>query len=113
MIQRAIEADVPFAWVAADSVYGVGAVEMDLRQAGKGYVLGVMSDHPFTSWLGEPEVSGTAVEIMQALPRPGSASPPVRVSRGRGCMTGRIWNWPISRPAKTTAGKAGCGPAAC
>ena len=27
MIARAIAADVPFAWVAADSVYGVGDVE--------------------------------------------------------------------------------------
>src|SRR6059058_538834 len=35
MIRRAIEANVPFAWVAADSVYGVGALEMDLRKAGK------------------------------------------------------------------------------
>jgi SRSO17 transposase len=31
MIRRAIDADVPFAWVTGDSVYGVGAVEMDLR----------------------------------------------------------------------------------
>src|SRR3954462_5355103 len=43
MIRRAIEAGVPFAWVAADSVYGIGALEMDLRKAGKGYVLGVAS----------------------------------------------------------------------
>src|SRR6188472_3260196 len=45
MIQRAITAKVPFAWVAADSVYGVGDIERDLRQAGKGYVLGVNSNH--------------------------------------------------------------------
>src|SRR6201997_3028051 len=67
MIRRAIETNVPFAWVAADSVYGVGAVEMDLRKAGKGYVLGVASDHQFNSWPGKPDVSGTAEEIMQAL----------------------------------------------
>jgi hypothetical protein len=36
-----IAAGVPFSWVAADSVYGVGEIEMALRQAGKGYVLGV------------------------------------------------------------------------
>src|SRR5215210_1512796 len=41
MVERAVAADVPFAWVAADSVYGVGEVEMALRRAGKGYVLGV------------------------------------------------------------------------
>src|ERR1700726_71381 len=43
MIERTIAAGVPFAWVAADSVYGVGAIEMALRRAGKGYVLGVSS----------------------------------------------------------------------
>src|ERR671917_459619 len=32
MIERAIAADIPFAWVAADSVYGVGAIEMMLRR---------------------------------------------------------------------------------
>lgn len=36
MIARAIAARVPFAWVAGDSVYGVGDIERDLRQAGKG-----------------------------------------------------------------------------
>lgn len=30
MIKRAMAADVPFAWVAADSVYGVGDIEMAL-----------------------------------------------------------------------------------
>jgi len=43
MIERAITAAAPFGWVAADSVYGVGDLDMALRQAGKGYVLGVPS----------------------------------------------------------------------
>src|ERR687886_1679519 len=34
MIQRAMAADVPFAWVAADNVYGVGEIEMMLRRQG-------------------------------------------------------------------------------
>ena len=41
MIGRAIAAAVPFARVAADSVHGVGEVEMALRRAYKGYVPGV------------------------------------------------------------------------
>ena len=45
MIERAIVAQVPFAWVAGDTVYGVGDIERDLRRAGKGYVLGVSSAH--------------------------------------------------------------------
>lgn len=40
VIERAMAADVPFSWVAADSVYGVGEIEMALRRAGKGCVLG-------------------------------------------------------------------------
>src|SRR4029077_13729180 len=50
MIERALATGVPFRWVAADSVYGVGDIERDLRQAGKGYVLGVNSNHWFASW---------------------------------------------------------------
>jgi SRSO17 transposase len=89
MIRRAIEADMPFAWVAADSVYGVGAVEMDLRKAGKGYVLGVASNHPFTSWIGKPMVSGTAEQIMQAL----DASAWQHLSAGEGTKGPRLYDW--------------------
>src|SRR5215472_1577558 len=45
MIARALAASVPFAFVAADSVYGTGAIETMLRKAGKGYVLGVAANH--------------------------------------------------------------------
>jgi SRSO17 transposase len=54
MIERAIAADMPFAWVAADAVYGVGDIEQTLRRAGKGYVLGVKGDHRFGSWGDKP-----------------------------------------------------------
>src|SRR6202162_3891490 len=37
MIERTIAAGVPFAWVAADSVYGVGDIEKALRGAGEGF----------------------------------------------------------------------------
>ena len=50
MIRRAIAASVPFQWVAADSVYGVGELEAALRPASKGYVLGVNANHWFGSW---------------------------------------------------------------
>src|SRR5690348_2118700 len=69
MIERAIAAGVPFRWVAADSVYGVGEVEQALRRAGKGYVLGVNATHIFHSWGRVPAVSGTAEAIAQSLPR--------------------------------------------
>src|SRR4028118_1722893 len=40
MVERAITAGVPFAWVAGDSVYGVGEVETALRRAGTGHARG-------------------------------------------------------------------------
>src|SRR6201990_97614 len=67
MIARAIVAAVPFKWVAADTVYGVGDIEQQLRQAGKGYVLGVSSTHVFRSWGKRGSVSRTAADI--ASPR--------------------------------------------
>jgi SRSO17 transposase len=67
MIERAIAADVPFSWVAGDSIYGVGEIEMTLRGAGKGYVLGVNATHAFNSWRDKPRVAGTAEEIAQGL----------------------------------------------
>src|ERR687894_1554405 len=58
MIERAIGAGVPFSWVAADSVYGVGGVEMALRRAGKGYVLGVASTTQVHAWDKPEPVAG-------------------------------------------------------
>jgi SRSO17 transposase len=101
MIRRAIEADVPFAWVAADSVYGIGALEMDLRKAGKGYVLGVASNQQFTSWIGKPKVSGAAEAIMQGL----DTSAWQRLSAGEGVKGPRLYDW--ARLAKVPSGAAG------
>jgi SRSO17 transposase len=89
MIERAIEAGVPFAWVAADSIYGVGEIEMMLRRAEKGYVLGVNACHPFTSWIGKPEVAGTAEEIAHGL----DESAWQRLSAGGGTKGERIHQW--------------------
>ena len=89
MIERAIAGGVPFAWVAADSVYGVGEVEMALRRAGKGYVLGVASTAQFLSWDKPDLVSGTAGEIAAALP----ASRWVRRSAGAGTKGPRLYDW--------------------
>jgi SRSO17 transposase len=67
MIERALAAGVPFAWIAADSVYGVGDIEMALRRAGKGSVLGVNANHHFGSWSGKTPVAGMALEIAKGL----------------------------------------------
>ena len=89
MVTRAIEAGVPFAWVAADSVYGVGAFEMTLRRAGKGYVLGVNANHWFNSWSPEISVAGEAKDIAAALP----ADLWQRCSAGPGTKGERLYDW--------------------
>src|SRR3954465_12397022 len=89
MIERAIAAGVPFAWVAADTVYGVGAVETALRKAGKGYVLGVSATSQFTSWGAKPPVAGTAAEIAGAL----DPSAWHRLSAGSGAKGERLFDW--------------------
>jgi len=89
LIEQAIAAGVPFAWVAADSVYGVGALEMQLRRAGKGYVLGVNADSQFNSWIGKPVVTGSAEEIAQSL-EPAAWK---RLSAGEGTKGPRLSDW--------------------
>ena len=89
MIRRALASEVPFSWVAADAVYGVGDVEQALRQACKGYVLGVRSDHHFGSWSGKPPVAGTAAEIARVL-EPGAWQ---RLSAGEGTKGARFHDW--------------------
>jgi SRSO17 transposase len=89
MIERAIEARVPFAWVAADTVYGVGDIENALRRGGKGYVLGVSSAHWFGSWKRERPLGGSAEEIAKALP----SSDWQRLSAGTGTKGPRLHDW--------------------
>jgi SRSO17 transposase len=89
MVERAIAAGVPFAWVAGDSVYGVGELEMALRRAGKGYVLGVNADSQFNSWIGKPKVAGTAEGIARGL----EPSAWRRLSAGEGTKGLRLYDW--------------------
>jgi SRSO17 transposase len=89
MIARAIAAKVPFSFVAADSVYGTGDIEAVLRKAGKGYVLGVASNHVFRSWGKKQRVGGTAAEIAQTLPKRVWR----RLSSGDGTKGPRLHDW--------------------
>lgn len=89
MIERAIQAEVPFAWVAADSIYGVGEIEMALRRAYKGYVLGVTGQHRFWSWDANLDVAGTAAEIAKGIPDQDW----VRLSAGAGTKGPRLYDW--------------------
>ena len=104
MIARATAANAPFAWVAADTVYGVGEIETALRRAGKGYVLGVPGNHLFRSWANNRRSPGWR-QKSRAHIDPSSWK---RLSAGEGTKGARLhdWaysNWPIStRPNMTT-----------
>src|SRR5450755_2597130 len=89
MIARAIAAAVPFKWVAADTVYGVGDIEQQLRRAGKGYVLGVSSAHVFRSWGKQRSIAGKAADIASMR----RSSDWKRLSAGDGTKGLRLHDW--------------------
>lgn len=89
MIERAIAAGVPFSWLAADTVYGVGELEMALRRAGKGYVLGVPSAHQVRSWGVQPFMVDTAENVARSLP----ADAWKGMSAGEGTKGPRLHDW--------------------
>jgi SRSO17 transposase len=103
MIERAIAAGVPFAWVAADSIYGVGEIEMALRRAGKGYVLGIASNHSVKSWGKAKPIAGTASSIAQSI-APGDWR---RLSAGDGTKGPRLYDWAYVELADLDAGAYG------
>ena len=103
MVERAIAAGVPFAWVAGDSVYGVGEIEMALRRAGKGYVLGVNATQAFNSWIGKPVVAGPAEQIAQGL----EPSAWQRLSAGEGTKGARLSDWAYLELADLNADEYG------
>ena len=111
MIARSLAAEVPFAYVAADSVYGTGDIETMLRKAGKGYVLGVAANHVFRSWGRKQLIGGTAAKIAQNLPkRAWRACRPAKKPKVDACTSGPISNSPTSMPLTTTAPSPGSGP---
>jgi SRSO17 transposase len=89
MVERAIAAGVPFAWVVGDSIYGVSEVETALRRAGKGCVLGVNATSQFNSWGAKPPVAGTAATIAGTL----DPSAWRRLSAGAGAKGERLFDW--------------------
>jgi SRSO17 transposase len=101
MIERAIGAEVPFGWVVADSIYGVGEIEMALRRAGKGYVLGANATDLFNSWGNKPVLAGTAAEIAREL----EASAWQRLSAGDGSKGARLYDWAYCELADLEAGE--------
>ena len=93
---------------------GSATVEMALRRAGKGYVLGVNSNHHFRSWQRNPAVAGTAEQIAATLDlRAGSACRRVKARK-----VARLHDWVYCELADLDVAEYDthspvCGRAAC
>jgi SRSO17 transposase len=87
MLERAVTARVPFAWVAADEVYGQNPGLRDRVEGQQiGYVMAVPYSELITVAAGRQRADALARLV------PGSAWRRLSCadgSKGRGCMTGR------------------------
>jgi SRSO17 transposase len=82
MLDRALEAGVPFAWVAGDSVYGADhRIRRRLEARGRGYVLAVTSGQ---------RLGFVRVEQWPAKVPPGGWR---RLSAGEGAKGPRLYDW--------------------
>lgn len=102
MIDDALAAGAPAAWVAGDEVYGA---DPDLRRAiaarGVGFVLAVAKSHRFTTGIGDR----TAIDIAVRLPRRAWQ----RLSAGDGAKGPRRydWAWVTTTDPALTSGNGG------
>ena len=114
MIARAIGANVPFSFVAADSVYSTGDIETALRKAGKGYVLGVAANRAFNSWSESYMLAVAPRRSHKTFPkRLGGVCRRVKVPKARAFMIGPISSWPISISTSITPLSPDFGPEDC
>lgn len=82
MLERALDAGVPCAWVAGDSVYGGdSAIRRELERRRIGYVLTVTS--------GQPLWPGTVSDWIEEVPGEGWH----RLSAGEGSKGPRLYDW--------------------
>jgi SRSO17 transposase len=91
MLERALDASVPTAWVVADEVYGSdGKLRRALEARGQAYVLAVRSNETTTTWppYGAPGQVRVA-ELAQAVPAAGWQ----QLSCGEGAQGPRIYDW--------------------
>ena len=90
LVQRAVEAGVPAAWVTADAVYGSDyAFRQAVEDLGLGYVVGVRSDHAV--WVGFRQVRAKA--LLAEVPADGWQ----RLSCGDGAKGPRPYDWACRR----------------
>ena len=91
LVERALDAGVPAAWVVGDEVYGADSTfRFPLEARGQAYVLAVRSTQPLSTWppYGPPDYL-TVAELAAAVPA-GAWS---RLSCGDGAQGPRVYDW--------------------
>ena len=99
MIERALDAGVPAAWVTGDEVYGSdGKLRRALEARGQAYVLAVRSNESTTTW---PPYRPPGQVRMAAVAATVPAEAWQRLSCGEGAQGPRLYDWAAAplRPA--------------
>src|SRR4051812_7346089 len=92
MIARAIAAEVPFAWVLGDEVYGSDRrLRLDLEQQQRPFVLAIRSNEKLWSRLEDRTGQHAAAALAAALALPQAAWQ--RLSAGAGAKGERFYEW--------------------
>jgi SRSO17 transposase len=99
LVERALDAGVPAAWVVGDEVYGADSkFRFPLEERGQAYVLAVRSTEPVSTWppYGPPDYR-TVADVAAAVP----ADAWCRLSCGTGAQGPRVYDWAYTpvRPA--------------
>jgi SRSO17 transposase len=91
MVERALDAGVPAAWVVADEVYGSdSSFRGPLEARGQAYVLAVRSNQSVSTWPPYgPPAQHTAAGLVAAVPGEGWH----RLSCGEGAQGPRLYDW--------------------
>ena len=91
MVERALDAGVPAAWVVADEVYGGDSqFRGPLEARGQAYVLAVRSNQPVSTWPPYgPPAQHTAASLAAAIP----STAWDRRSCGEGAQGPRVYDW--------------------
>jgi SRSO17 transposase len=94
MVERALDAGVPAAWVVADEVYGNdGKFRRALEARDQAYVVAVRSDYPVSTWppFGPPAPWTVTAVVAAALAAGATAW--ARRSCGEGVQGPRVYDW--------------------
>ena len=114
MIKRAVAAKMPFAWVAADSVYGVGDVEKALRARARARCWASIPTICSNPGWASLRLRARRSRLRAPSIRPdGSACRRATARRAPASMSGSIASWRTSTPMNTILQIRAYGRAAC